>query len=284
MASTTAKLAIGSAILAVAGVVALYAVSPWIAVHNMRAAAKSGDHRTLSDYIDYPALRESIRGQIATMMNASMDKPEMRDNPFAGLGRALATGLINQMVDSMVTPQALANAMTSGEFKARKGDAKLTAEDNERFNRMTTSGYESLDRFVVAVKRETDSVEFVLRRRGPFTWQLTEVGLPNMVPSERVASAPRPAANLVDTTATGLHRAIQRGNDDEAVDIVVARQIDVNAQDGGGNTALHLAAANGNLRVVQALVHAEARLDIKNTKGERASDVADPIVVHLLRK
>lgn len=287
MASKAAKLAIGGAIVVVIGAIGYFAASPWITVNSMRAAAKAGDHRSLSDHIDFPALRESIRGQMSSAMNARMDKPEMRDNPFAGLGMALASSMINQMVDAMVTPQALASAMTSGDFKARQQGAKLTAEDNERFDRMTSSGYESMDRFVVTVNREDAKIEFVMRRRGLFSWQLTDVTLP--LPDSGAArpasagSRPSSPGNYVDPSESALQRAIRRGETDEAVDMIRAGQIRIDAQDSEGNTALHMAAAKGDLRVTQALVHAGAPKDVKNKKGETPNDVADVVVKHLVR-
>ena len=48
---------------------------------------------------------------------------------------------------------------------------------------------------------------------------------------------------------------------------------DVDAQDSEGNTALHMAVANGNVELVQRLLELAARYDIPNRDGRMAEDV-----------
>lgn len=87
--------------------------SPYYTVKQLQAAAVAGDAVALNQYVDFPALRESIRGQMTVAMNSKL--AELKDNPFAALGAMMATAMINSMVDAMITPSAIAAAMTKGQ-------------------------------------------------------------------------------------------------------------------------------------------------------------------------
>jgi hypothetical protein len=56
--STKAKLIAIGALLVILG--AGFFLMPYLTVSNMKAAAQNRDAATLSSYIDYPALRESV--------------------------------------------------------------------------------------------------------------------------------------------------------------------------------------------------------------------------------
>lgn len=61
----------------------------------------------VSEYVDFPALRESIRAQIQGRLMSKW-QAEASDNPFAGLGALLATSMVDRAVDAIVTPQMFA--------------------------------------------------------------------------------------------------------------------------------------------------------------------------------
>src|ERR1700730_16507481 len=83
-----------------------YGLSPLWAVHNLQSAAQSGDRDEFEQAVDFPAIRESLKGQIAALLVRSMrSDPELKDNPFAAMGALLAPALTDRMVDSVVTPE-----------------------------------------------------------------------------------------------------------------------------------------------------------------------------------
>ena len=59
--------------------------------------------------------------------------------------------------------------------------------------------------------------------------------------------------------------------------------IDVDVQDVDGNTALHLAAAAGNLEIVSMLCESGARVDLMNNKSLTAADLAKNQRVYQVR-
>ncbi|HZZ93037.1 MAG TPA: DUF2939 domain-containing protein [Usitatibacter sp.] len=148
-----AKTALGVGAVVIVALGAFYVASPWIVLHSMRTAALEGDHRTISDHVDFPPLRENIRGQMTQFMMASMDDPKLKDNPFAGLGTVLARAMVGPMVDAMITPQTLARAISMGALRpAAKGVSvdEPTDQQKRRYERSVKQSYDGLDRFIVS--------------------------------------------------------------------------------------------------------------------------------------
>ena len=67
------KLALGVA----AGLFAAYMfAAPYITVYQIKSAAENNDATTLSEYIDFPSLRQSYKGQITAMLEKDMAENE----------------------------------------------------------------------------------------------------------------------------------------------------------------------------------------------------------------
>ena len=174
----------GGAVVVIA-IVALYVMSPWITFQSMRSAARSGDHRAVADHVDFPALRENLRGQISQFMMARLNEDsKARDNPFAGLGMALAAAMVGPMVDAMVTPEALAQAFNTGRLKPTRGpggDPQSSSVEQREIRAPSDWWYDTHDRFIVRYTSSNDSslkMDIVMRRRGMFSWQITEIAMP----------------------------------------------------------------------------------------------------------
>lgn len=166
-----------------------YYGSPYWAFHQMRAAGEAGEGDRLASYVDFPAMRESLKSQMQAMMVKQMQSDSMKDNPFAVLGMALAGGMVNTLVDGMVTPESVASMVSSGKAKpeAGKGTPASTPAAN------TTSGkpaakaprvdrhYEGMDVFHVEMHdpdRDKLMLTLVLNREGWFGWKLKSVRMP----------------------------------------------------------------------------------------------------------
>src|SRR4051794_4658195 len=77
--------------------------SPIWTLHQMREAARSNDAKKLSEYVDYPALREDLKGEFRRSMMSEMAKQQNED--LAMLGSAFALALIDPLIDAMVSPE-----------------------------------------------------------------------------------------------------------------------------------------------------------------------------------
>lgn len=104
-----------AAVLAVCVLVAglLYA-SPYLALRSMAKAIEAKDAEAVSEYVDFPALRESVKAQMLMKMNTEMNKDEMKDNPFAGLGQMFAMGIVNQLTETLVSPAGVMMMLENG--------------------------------------------------------------------------------------------------------------------------------------------------------------------------
>ena len=161
--------------------------TPYLAFRGMRAAAEARDAEALSAYIDYPVLKENLKASFNARL-LGQAREASQDNPFAGLGAALASLVVGPMVDAFVTPQALAEMM-KGEKprlirRAEPADTPASGStDGKPARRARTSmGYEDVNRFVITVspadRPDAEPLRLVLQRQGLASWKLSAVRLP----------------------------------------------------------------------------------------------------------
>lgn len=174
-------------IVAIIGSVAavLYiAAAPYITVYQIRQAAEDRDAEGLSEHIDFPSVRQSLKDQMNAKVMASTSE-DLKDNPFAAFGAALAGAMVDKMVDAYVTPAGITQMMKGEKPVGGKARENVSAEttgsghqaDKKPFDNASMT-YEGLSKFVVEVKDGSkEPVRFILRRDG-ISWKLSEIGLP----------------------------------------------------------------------------------------------------------
>lgn len=163
---------------AAALLVAYVVAAPYITVHHMKVAAENRDGEALSEYIDFPSVRQSIKDQLNAEFAKTLEDDAMKDNPFSAMGAAFAGAMVDQMVDAYVTPAGITQLM-AGEKPQSENEGERSSGSNtppEPFENVSMS-YEALDKFVVSIGEGEDVGKFVLRRRG-LGWQLTDVIIP----------------------------------------------------------------------------------------------------------
>ena len=157
---------------------AVYA-SPYFAVRGMRATAQEKDAARLSSYVNFPAVKESLKGAFNAKLAAEAAKNGEK-SPFGVLGAAMAAALINPMIDALVTPEGLAMMLKGDKPTPAAKQAQAQPEPSPA-DAETTMGYEGFDRFVVTAKKKGSSEEpvgFVFNREGLFSWKLSAVRFP----------------------------------------------------------------------------------------------------------
>lgn len=173
------------AAVAVAASLALSSyASPYWTLHRMNTAIAEKDAERFSSYVDFPSLRESVKGQMMVMMNERLSRPEMADNPFGGIGQIMGAALINPIVDAAVSPAGVIAMFKSGKARPLPGvtgkqeapapgdvrdDAPKYAVDYEGWSRVAIS------------KPGDDAGRFILKRTGLWSWQLAALELPDAV-------------------------------------------------------------------------------------------------------
>ena len=82
---------------------------PYITVHQIRQAVKARDSVALSEHIDFPSVRLSLKDQLNAALMGKIQSDEMKDNPFAALGMMLAGPLVDKMLEAYGTHPFIAN-------------------------------------------------------------------------------------------------------------------------------------------------------------------------------
>lgn len=186
----------GIAITVIAAAVGVwFYFTPYIAANNMKKAAEASDSATLSSYINFPSLKESLKANFNAMLATEVVKNK-EGNPFEALGAALAAAFINPMIDALVTPESLAMMMRGNKPNLEKDAPKTESKPSGTSDTEMTMGYESFDRFAVSVKKKDDMdepVTFVFHREGLVAWKLASLRLPAQKTKEAQATpTPQP--------------------------------------------------------------------------------------------
>ena len=167
-----AAAAIAAALLALSS----YA-SPYWTLHQMKTAIAEKDADGLSEHIDFPALRESFKGQMMTMMQERLGSAGMANNPFAAMGQMMGAALVNQVVDAAVSPAGVMAMMEAGKVKP---GARPAAQANADAAKETTDysvDYRGWSKVAISTSQQ-DAGKFILKRTGLWSWQLSALELP----------------------------------------------------------------------------------------------------------
>ncbi|NML33953.1 DUF2939 domain-containing protein [Paraburkholderia antibiotica] len=192
--SATRPLLITLVVVIVIAALGFVYASPYIAVNNLKRAADARDVQTVNQYVDFPALRDSLKQQVGAMLTRRLEADA--GNKMATIGAVIGVTLIGPLVDAYATPDgvsALLNGMpprgTPGEQPAAPPaggtDAAPAAADNGSQpnaappERKGTAGYRSLNEFAVTYQRGEGNANYsaIFRREGLITWKLAAINL-----------------------------------------------------------------------------------------------------------
>ena len=176
------KLLIGLALAAVVAVAAAWAAAPVLAAQGLIRAAKAGDARKLEALVDFPSLRQSLKEELNAELVARMRRdPDIAGSDLGGLGLMLAPMLLSGAVDTLVTPEMVAEMVVTAEApdptqppEREPGDARDSDDIHQSW------GYRDLNHFAVTLTdrdRPDQQLALILERRGLFTWKLAAVDI-----------------------------------------------------------------------------------------------------------
>lgn len=150
--------------------------TPHRAVGAMRSAAEAKNAAVLTEYVEYPALKASLKENIHSLFSPGNPSREKNTDPFAAIGAAMATVFIDPVIEKLVTPEGLSMMLQGGGLQLDDSNENKRSSD-EDFE--TSMGYESFDRFVVTVTGkqapEETPIELIFSRHGLFSWKLSGV-------------------------------------------------------------------------------------------------------------
>jgi Protein of unknown function (DUF2939) len=158
--------------------------APHLTVRSMRLAAERGDAEALSAHVDFPALRESVKSQLADAMDERIGDRN-KASAFGALGARLATAIADPMIDAMLTPQAL-SLMFSGGGLALDGLATAgirhpdasPGESGHLPQWQADMGYEDVSTFTVRLRPDDDAIPpstLIFKRDKLLLWKLSGI-------------------------------------------------------------------------------------------------------------
>ncbi len=170
--------------LALAGFIAAYALSPVFAARALVEDARAGDVAGLERRVDFPAVREDLKGQLRDRLRREAGTDDRLGSALGGLGMLLAPALIDGAVEAVVTPEAIAAIVRTAQAptprEAARGEPPAVDTETPRRTEVLYS-YRDLNTFGVRVfdpAAPDQSVDLVMGRHGLFDWRLTRVVLP----------------------------------------------------------------------------------------------------------
>ena len=160
--------------------------TPYIALHNMQQAAQAKDAAALNEYIDYPAVKESLK----LSMNSEMSKALLKNKTDSGMNAfatMFAAAFVNPMIDIVVTPDNMAMMLQADMPKAIDTDDKSTpnqAEKSVTHDVISHKSYQDFNHFVVTLAKAdhpNSAFTFTFERNGLINWKLKGLAIPSLV-------------------------------------------------------------------------------------------------------
>ncbi|KUZ95488.1 hypothetical protein WI40_17310 [Burkholderia ubonensis] len=187
--------------------------SPYVALGRLKSAIDARDAQAVSEYVDFPSLRISMKQQVTDELMRRIDA-KRQNNPFAVIGALIGSALIGPLVDAYATPEGVAALMSglppqgnpgerppewpaqppadsagsaaptngpnaaAGSAPAAPASATSTQAGAPR-QQQTSAGYRNIDEFVVTYQRNADGTRYaaILHRVGLFSWKLSAIDL-----------------------------------------------------------------------------------------------------------
>jgi hypothetical protein len=102
--------------------------SPYIALDRLKRAADARDAATVNEYVDFPALRESLKEQLGGLLRRRIGA-ESHGNPLAALGAMIGVALIGPLVDAYATPDGVAALLNGMPPRGEPGERPPASPD-----------------------------------------------------------------------------------------------------------------------------------------------------------
>lgn len=179
--------------------------SPYLALDRLKRAADARDAATVNQYVDFPALRESLKQQVTALLTRRLDS-QSNGNPLAAIGAMIGVALIGPLVDAYATPDGVAALLNGIPPRGEPGERpppppsppqssdatppaqaqpqQPAAKDTQSPQQppqppQTTAGYRGINEFVVTYQHGVGDTRYsaILHRDGLFSWKLAAVDL-----------------------------------------------------------------------------------------------------------
>jgi hypothetical protein len=162
--------AVVAALIVIAASGLWYFESPAWTLKGMKDAAQSNDADALNAYIDYPALRESLKAELMARMMTGARKDK---SGFGALEMAFGSAMIGPMIDGLVSPAGMRAAL----LESRQANTATAGPAASALHvpKQPVIVRRNFSEFVVTAKDQPHS-GLVFKRHG-LSWKLSGVEL-----------------------------------------------------------------------------------------------------------
>lgn len=153
------------------------AAGPYLTMSAIKSGITTKDSVTLSENIDFQALRQNLKDQFnATMIDTATKQSD--DNPFATLASGIATTITDKMIDAIITPNGMSKFL---QRKYENSDDKERAEQSEKEEALFKDArftYDSLSTASVWIPTDDKQEVRMVLQRDALTWKLVNIIAP----------------------------------------------------------------------------------------------------------
>lgn len=165
-----ARIAVVAAVVLMIAAGVWYFESPVWTLRAMKNAATADDPNALNSYIDYPALRQSLKQEVNAKL---MSEAQKEKSLLSGLKVAIGSATVGPVIDALVTPEGMSAALrarrTQKDVAGDKPNSLIRLPDHPMIERRGFS------EFVLTAKDHPGS-SMVFMRSG-LSWKLSGVEL-----------------------------------------------------------------------------------------------------------
>lgn len=169
---------LATVVVALLGLAGYVATGPYRTLSGLQTAIARGDAAALSQYVDFPALRQNLKDQLNARANNGVNST-FQNGIASRIVGGIAASIIDGTVNSLVTPVGLNRLLMGAAF------VSSTFSDNggqSLQNRIANGqrSFESLSTFTLAFSSAAGSDLVIVLTRSGLDWQLTNVRIPGM--------------------------------------------------------------------------------------------------------
>ncbi len=159
----------------IVGTSLVFAAAPFFAFRALKAAARDGDAQALAELVDYRAVREGLRPQVAARPVTAPPPPDIWSDPIGAMRRA-----IEPLTPAPPAVEPYLDA--GGLYDLARGFAPGKAPVDAKGERPRLRYWgPNRARFAVTPKDAAEPVIFSFQRRDLFAWKLVQIRVPPRV-------------------------------------------------------------------------------------------------------
>ncbi len=161
-------------------IVGYVTAGPFITIYQIKSGVEDQDSDKLSEHVDFTTLRANLKEQLNVLVVREAASGLKDNNPFTALAMGFASKLVEDMVDTFVTPSGLANLMEGKKPLQSEGPEQSPGSGTPRLDPFKNAryAYDSTSKFSLWVKDGNGGeIRFVLTRDG-LAWKLSNIVVP----------------------------------------------------------------------------------------------------------